>query len=657
MAATQVEPDAVERAQEVLHKHDTASRFRTDLGPWAWVVMPLAIALTCFQLYTALFGARPSLIQGAVHVGAAMGLVFLLYPAHRRLGRRRGIPWYDAVLAAVAMAMNFYIIVEYERLTGLEVRFLGYSTVDFVVAALGILLILEGTRRCVGLPIVVIAVAALLYFAYGNLLPVFSHGGSSWEGVAIETFFTTRSVFGIPIRVSSTFIFLFLLFGVLLVRTNIGGFFNDLAFRATGRYTGGPAKAAVVASAMQGTVSGSSVANTVASGSFTIPMMKRAGFKPHFAAASEASASTGGQLMPPVMGAAAFIMAEYTSVPYREIIVLAIIPALLYFTGVFMGIHFEAKRQRVLGVDKVVLPPLKGLLLRIDLLLPLVVIVVMLLTGRTPANAALWGIVTAFLLSFLRPSTRLSPMGILKVLEEGARVALPVIAACATAGIVAGTVTATGLGGKLAGGILDLAFGQFHLVLVFTMIACLVLGMGLPTTANYVVTATIAAPILLNAFDVPVIAAHLFVFYFGLLADVTPPVCLAAYAASGIAGSNPMRSGVTALRLAVVGFIIPFIFVLQPALLLQDTTVLEVVPVVLTALLGMLAISAGLAGYLVRDALPAERVVLVGAGIALVYPSLAVSIAGLGVMMVIGALQVLRHRRSAETGVRTAPGG
>ncbi|AYY13263.1 TRAP transporter permease [Actinobacteria bacterium YIM 96077] len=637
--------EATERAHEVLRKHDTASRYRIDLGPWAWVVGPLAIALTVFQLYTALYGARPSLVQGAMHVGAAMGLVFLLYPVRPSLSNRRGIQWYDVLLAAAALATNIYIVVNYERLTGAEVRILGYTDVDHIVAVAGILLVLEATRRCVGLPIVVIASIAILYGIFGPHMPIFPHAGYTWDAFAVETFFTSRSVFGTPIQVSSTFIFLFLLFGVLLVKTNIGGFFNDLAYRATGRYSGGPAKAAIVASGAQGMVSGSSVANTVASGSFTIPMMKRAGFRPSFAAATEASASTGGQLMPPVMGAAAFIMAEYTGVAYSEIIVLALLPALLYFSGLFMGIHFEAKRRGIVGVDASELPAWRGLLLRLDLLLPLVVIVTMLLSGRTPANAALWGIAAAFVLSFARSSTRLSPRAIVGLLEAGARVALPVIAACATAGIVAGTVTATGLGGKIAGGILDLAFGQFPLVLIFTMLACLLLGMGLPTTANYVVTATIAAPILLNEFDVPVIAAHLFVFYFGILADITPPVCLAAYAGSGIAGSNPLKTGVTALRIAIVGFIIPYIFILEPALLLQDTSIGELIPVVVTALLGLLAVSSGLTGYLLREAYPVERLLLVASGIALVYPEWVSAVPALVVMLAIAFVQSRRGYR------------
>ncbi|MGO2154103.1 MAG: TRAP transporter permease, partial [Brevibacterium aurantiacum] len=423
------------------------------------------------------------------------------------------------LLGLAGLGSNLYVFFDYTRLVSNSVQILGYSELDFFVAVLGVLLILEATRRCVGLPIVIIAGVALLYGLFGNYLPVFRHSGLSVEDLATGMFLSSGGgIFGTPIQVSANFIFLFLFFAVMLVHTNIGQFFNDLAFRLTGRYTGGPAKAAVVASGLQGMVSGSSVANTVASGSFTIPLMKRAGFKPHFAAATEATASTGGQLMPPIMGAAAFIMAQNVpDLEYNGLIVIAIIPALLYFLGAFLSIHFEAKTTGILGMAKSSLPNGIELLKRLDLLLPLVVIVLTLLSGMSPIRAALFGIGTGFILSFLRKITRLTPRGFVELLVSGARTALPVIAACATAGIVAGTVTVTGLGGQLGKGLVDLAGGNFFVVLFMVMIACLVLGMGLPTTANYVVTATIAAPILYNNFDVPLIAAHMFVFFFGIL--------------------------------------------------------------------------------------------------------------------------------------------
>lgn len=630
---------AEEQAEEILREHDTSSRFRTNLGVWAWVVGGLSVALTLFHLYTGVFGSRPSLIQGAIHLGGATSVIFLLYPASKRLSRPwGGVPWYDVLLSLAGLGANLFIVAQYDHLSSNMVQIMGFRDIDYVIATLGIALTLEATRRCVGLPIVLIALAAIAYSLFG--------AGQSWENYVVGTFFTSRSgIFGTPIQVSSTFIFLFLLFAVVLIRTNIGAFFNDVAFRVAGRYTGGPAKAAVAASGLQGMISGSSVANTVASGSFTIPIMKKAGFRPHAAGATEATASTGGQLMPPIMGAAAFIMAVYTGIPYSEIIIIAIIPAALYFLGVLLSVHFEAKRNGIEGLPPSELPTWRSLVRRIDLLLPLVVIVWTMLSGVSPARAALWGIVVAFVLSFVRKSTRLSPAGIVKTLEAAARTALPVIAACATAGIVAGTVTGTGLGGQLGGAIIDLAQGNFLLVLVMTMLLCLLLGMGLPTTANYVVTATVAAPILFNNFDVPLIAAHMFVFFFGILADITPPVCLAAYAGSGIAGSNPLRTGVTALRLAIAGFLIPYVFVLEPALLLEGT-VGELVPALATVIAGMVAIAAGLAGHLVVRALTVERVLLIAGGFLMIYPEILVSAIGMVVAAVVVVIQVIRRRRN-----------
>ncbi|WP_350269672.1 TRAP transporter permease [Brevibacterium sp. CBA3109] len=655
---------AEQASAEVLRKVDTSSRFRTNLGWWAWVIGGICIAFTLYHLYAALERPFNTWMHSSLHLAGATALIFFLYPASKRLldaptsgnrvadvliGRGKGIPWYDVLLGLAALACNLYVFFDYTRLVSNSVQILGYSDLDFVVAVLGVLLILEATRRCVGLPIVIIAGVALLYGLFGNYLPVFRHSGQSVEDLATNMFLSSGGgIFGTPIQVSANFIFLFLFFAVMLVHTNIGQFFNDLAFRLTGRFTGGPAKAAVVASGLQGMVSGSSVANTVASGSFTIPLMKRAGFKPHFAAATEATASTGGQLMPPIMGAAAFIMAQNVpDLEYNGLIVIAIIPALLYFLGAFLSIHFEAKTTGILGMAKSSLPNGIDLLKRLDLLLPLVVIILTLLSGMSPIRAALFGIGTGFILSFLRKATRLTPRAFVELLIGGARTALPVIAACATAGIVAGTVTVTGLGGQLGKGLVDLAGGNFFIVLFMVMIACLVLGMGLPTTANYVVTATIAAPILYNNFDVPLIAAHMFVFFFGILADITPPVCLAAYAGAGIAGANPMRAGVTALRIAIAGFLIPYVFILEPALLLQGSWQ-DTVIALITLIVGMVGVAAGMAGYYFGSANVVERVLLVAGGIALVYPSLWISAAGLIVLIIIAIEQKMRKATTSE---------
>lgn len=654
-----------EDAEKILREHDTSSRFRTDLGWWAYVVGGISVAFTLYHLYFALDRPFSGWMHTTLHLAGATALVFMLYPASRKLlqpkpeekrwisilvGRGKGIAWYDLILASVGAFSSLYIFFRYDYLTSNAVQILGYSPWDTAVAVLGVLLVLEATRRCVGLPIVIIAVLAMTYAIFGNHSPVFSHRGRSWDDFATDIFLSTNGVFGTPLQVSSNFIFLFLFFAVVLLRTNIGQLFNDLAFRLAGRYSGGPAKAAVVASGLQGTVTGSSVANTVASGSFTIPLMKKAGFKPKVAAATEATASTGGQLMPPIMGAAAFIIAQNVpGIEYNDLIVIAIIPSVLYFLGVMLAVHFEAKRHEIHGLPVSDLPTWKSLLTRIDLLLPLVIIIGTLLSGLTATTAALYGIATAFLLSFIRTSTRLGPRGLLDLFVAGARSALPVITACATAGIVAGTVTTTGLGGQLGRGLVDLAGGNFLLVLFMVMVACIILGMGLPTTANYVVTAAVAAPILYTNFDVPLIAAHLFVFFFGILADVTPPVCLAAFAGAGIANANPMAAGVTALRLAVAAFLIPYAFILEPALLLQGT-IPDLLKALSTLVIGLVALAAGLAGYFLTRTGIVDRLLLIGAGILLIYPDLMISIAG-GVMFAIAALLQLvsRKRHGAVT--------
>ncbi|MDT9723875.1 TRAP transporter permease [Xylanibacillus composti] len=652
-----VKSDAVS-ADEILEKYDRESTYRKQLGKWVWVVSFLAISLTLFHLFTAYRGAYEARIQGPIHLGTGLGLIFLLYPIRKGLQRvQRTVPWYDAVLAFAALAVGYYNVIFYERLVT-EAIVIGYARMDYVVASLGVLLVLEAARRSVGLPIVVVSVVALLYAMYGNWIPtkLFAHRGFEWSKLAADLYLTTKGIFSTPIQVSSTFIFLFLLFGVMLIRTGIGSFFNDLAFALTGRFTGGQGKAAVVASAMQGMVSGSSVANTVGSGSFTIPMMKKAGYRPEFAAAAEASASTGGQIMPPIMGAAAFIMATYTETPYSQIMLAAIIPAMLYFSGVFLGVHFESRKRGIVGLPKSALPNLRRLLIeRGYLLLPILVIFYTLLSGRTPMRAALLGIAVSFLVSLFRRDTRMSFKSVLGAMEQGARVALPVIAACACAGIIVGVVVQTGLGGRIADGIITLGGGQLFFTLFFTMIACLILGMGLPTTANYVVTATMAAPALILGLDVPILAAHMFVFYFGIVADITPPVCLAAYAGAGLARANPFQSGVTAFKLAAAAYIVPFVFVTNPQLLLIDYSPAGLAFAVLTAIIGMVGISSAVIGFLIRPAHAWERLVLFPAGILLIIPNMAFSAIGLVTLLAVLLLQSKRphqkvHAQGASRG-------
>jgi len=643
--AAQAELDA----KALLQKYDRESNFREEIGVWAWVVTFLGVSLTVFHVYTGYFGTFQSQKQGAVHLGTALGLIFLLFPFKK--GQQlfqKTVPWYDLVLAFVAMYVTYYKVINFDAL--IQGVTWGYDTYDTVLSIIGILLLLEATRRTVGIPIVIVATVMISYAMFGNLIPtqILSHQGYDFADVATRLWYRDSGVFGTPLQISAKYIFLFLFFGVILVHTRIGQFFNDLAFGLTGRFTGGTAKAAVVASALQGMVSGSSVGNTVASGSFTIPMMKNAGFKPEFAAGTEASASTGGQIMPPIMGAAAFIMMEYLGVSYAFIMAAAVFPATLYFLGIFIGTHFEAKRLRILGLPKSELPNVKEEMKRYGyMLLPLFVIIGTVMVGYTPQRAAIYGIATAFIVSLVRSETRMGLRKIIYVLEQGARVALPVIAAVATAGIIAGVVSMTGLGAKFAASIIALSGGILFLALFFTMIACLVLGMGLPTTANYVVTATIAAPALINGFDLAPIAVHLFVFYFGIVADITPPVCLAAYAGAGIAGANPFKSGVTAVKLAIAAFIIPYIFVYSPILVMENVTVVPLITTVITAILGMIAVSSAMIGFYVRYSKAYERVALFVGGIFLIIPDFTASLIGFVLMV---AIWLLQKRRDDDSG-------
>ena len=632
-------------AKEILEKYDRESNYRTRIGKWAWVVTFLGVGLTIFHIYSGYFGTLPSQKQGAIHLGTALGLIFLLYPAKKGWQHKQhNVPWYDVVLAFTAMYVTYHKIIFFDSI--IQSRITGYSLTDTIISIIAILLLLEATRRTVGLPIVIVASVMIAYALFGNYIPtqILSHPGFSFDRVTTNLWYQESGVFGTPLQISSKFIYLFLFFGVMLIHTRIGKFFNDLALALTGRFTGGTAKTAVIASSLQGMVSGSSVGNTVASGSFTIPMMKNSGFKPEFAAGTEASASTGGQIMPPVMGAAAFIMMEYLGVSYGTIMAAAIVPAVLYFTGIFIGTHFEAKKLGILGLPKEQLPVLREQMLRYGyMLLPLFVIIGTVMIGYTPQRAAIYGIIAAYLVSLVRKESRMSLKKTIYVLEQGARVALPVIAAVATAGIIAGVVSITGLGAKFAAGIIALSAGKLFLALFFTMIACLILGMGLPTTANYVVTATIAAPALINGFDVAPIAVHMFVFYFGIVADITPPVCLAAYAGAGIARANPFMSGVIAVKLAIAAFIVPYIFVYDPILVLVDAKAFPLIISIVTAVLGMIGVSSAMIGYFRTNSYYWERILLFIGGIMLIMPENITNIVGLVIYAIVWFFQRKRE--------------
>ena len=636
--------DHAANAEKVLKKYDRESNTAHYTGWPKKIVAAIAITFSVFQLYTAIFGVLDAQLQRAIHLGFGLALAYLLYPFRRAWTRDHYFHPIDIVFAVLGAATPAYLVIQYRELI---TRAGTVSPVDTVVGGLGILLVIEATRRVVGLPMVTVVLAFIAYAFLGPYMPgVLAHRGLTPEQLIGHLYFTTEGIFGIPLGVSSTFIFLFILFGAYLESTGLGKFFIDLANAVAGWASGGPAKVAVLSSGLMGTVSGSSVANVVGTGSLTIPMMKKLGYNANFAGAVEAAASTGGQLMPPVMGAAAFLMAEFVGVPYIDVVKAAAIPALLYFTGVWLGVHFEAKRKKLKGIPRAELPhPLTLLKERGHLAIPLVVIVYLLVAGYTPMRAALVAIFLSIICAMLRKSTRMKPIEIVYGLERGAKGVLGVLVACASAGIIIGVVTKTGVGLRLASGLIDLAGGMLLPAMFFTMITAIVLGMGVPTTANYVITSTIAAPAL-EQMGVPVLAAHMFVFYFGIIADVTPPVALAAYAGAGISGGNALKTGVHASKLAIAAFIIPYVFVLSPVLLMVDATPLALVSVTLTALLGMIAISSALCGFLADHCRPYERLLLIIAGLLMIKPGGITDLVGLALFVVI---LVMQYRRAKET--------
>ena len=637
--------NTVKSSEEVLKEYDRESDKMEYTGIMAKIVAAIAIAFSVFQLYTATFGVLDAQLQRAVHLGFGLALVYLLYPTRKSWSRHKLHPL-DLVLAILGAAAPAYIVIEYNELV---LRAGQVSNTDLAIGLMGILLVIEATRRVVGIPMVCIVLAFLTYAYVGPYMPgILAHRGLTTQQLVSHLYFTTEGIFGIPLGVSSTFIFLFILFGAYLESTGLGKFFIDLANAIAGWASGGPAKVAVLSSGLMGTVSGSSVANVVGTGSLTIPMMKKLGYHKNFAGAVEAAASTGGQLMPPVMGAAAFLMAEFVGVPYIDIVKAAIIPAVLYFAGVWLGVHFEAKRNNLKGIPRSQLPKISRLLIeRGHLALPLIVIVYLLVSGYTPMRAALVAIVLAIVCSALRKSTRMKPIEIVRGLENGAKNVLGVLVACASAGIIIGVVTKTGVGLKLASGLLDLSGGLLLPTMFFTMITAIILGMGVPTTANYVITSTIAAPALVQM-GVPVLAAHMFVFYFGIIADVTPPVALAAYAGAGIAGGNPLWTGVNASKLAIAAFIIPYIFVLSPVLLMQgDASLWALLSSTITAIIGMVAISSAMIGYLADNCRPYERIILIIGGLSLLKPGLVTDLCGIMLFAIVLFFQ-LRRKKAAQ---------
>lgn len=662
-----------EEMKRMMKELDREQSYREHKCWRQYITVFISVIFVLFQLYATLSGAITAQVLRATHLAFVQLLAFLLFPPTKN-SPRNTLPWYDIVLGLIGVACWLYIVVNFDSL----VRRSGNNTpLDVAVGIVGILVLFESCRRIVGIPIMIIAGSFIVFAFAGKYLPGFlHHRGYSLQRVVCHLFYNTEGIMGTPIGACSTFIFLFILFGALLEKTGIGHFFIDVCNALAGGASGGPAKVAVLSSALLGTVSGSSVSNTVGSGSFTIPMMKRLGYKGEFAGAVEAAASTGGQIMPPIMGAAAFLMAESLGLPYITIVKAAIVPAILYFTGIFITVHLEAKKLGLKGLPKDQLPRFMPLLLRKGyMILPLVVIIYFLCAGKTAVFAALMGIIACVLVGFgvsvsdlahgRKPS--FSGKDIVEIMCTAARNIISVAIACGMAGIIIGIVTLTGLGLRLGNGLVMLAHGKLLLTLVFTMVASIILGMGAPTTANYLITSTITAGAIISLGIEP-LAAHMFAFYFGIIADVTPPVALAAIAGAAIAKAKPMKTALNATKLAIGAFIIPYMFVYNSKMLMINASALSVVMIIITAILGMFGISVALEGYgfnntgffynsrkgkatiIAFDAV--ERLLFAIAGLLCVIPETKTDIIGVSLLAVLIAYQlILKKVRSTKATV------
>lgn len=636
--------------EAVMKKYDRESNVRIWEGAPKYVVMGVLAAFSLFCIAMTLWSRALQEVALTSFLGLIVIIGFVTYPASKNHVRPNHIPWYDIILMVLGAGSFFYYALNAMKIINMSVRI---GMVEVVVGIIGVLIVLELCRRCVGVPILCV-VGVLMVYAFINIMS--SGGGRTFAQALSRTvynlFYTTTGVIGTPINVCYKFIVLFIIFGAFLERTGIANFFISFANRIAGWSSGGPAKVAVISSALCGMVSGSSVGNTVTTGSFTIPMMKKTGYKPEFAAAVEAAASTGGQIMPPIMGAAAFLMAEYIGIPYAEVAVKAILPAILYFTGIFIAVHLEAKKLGLKGIPKEELPHIGGLLKQAYLLIPLILLVWLVSSNtRTIQTAAALSIVAAIVVGALNPQNRITPMKVLEALESGARGAITVACACAVAGMIAGCITVTGLASTMINGIVALAGNATILGLVLTMLCCIVLGMGVPTTANYCIMASTCAPILAQL-GFPDVAAHFFVFYFGIVADITPPVALAAYAGAAIAKSNPMKTGVTATKLAIAAFIVPYIFAYNPVMLFENVDGWwHVAQISVTAVMGLFGVAAALNGYLYRHIHWTLRLVLVAGGLCMMIPGTLTDVVGLALVLAVIFYQRVSARKDSGPAV------
>ena len=630
--------------EAVMRKYDRESNTRFWEGWPNRIIRWLMAAFAVYCIVDTLLLTTLQERRLPIFVGLILFFGFLTYPARKGDTKVNYMPWYDIVLLIAGPGAFFFYAVNADKVIQMSARVM-QNDLYMIIGLIGVLALIELCRRCVGLPILCVA-GALLVYTFFNL----SGAGDlkmTFYQVIRTMFYTTNGIFSNPISVCAKFIVVFIIFGAFLERSGVADFFIKFANCAVGRFSGGPAKVAVIASALEGMASGSSVANTVGSGSITIPMMKRMGYKPEFAGAVEAAASTGGQIMPPIMGAAAFLMAEFVGVPYAEIAVKAILPAALYFTGIYIAVHLEAKKLGLKGIPREELPKARELVKQIYLLAPLVVLIYLVGTNTyTMAFSASISIAVAILVGLINKENRMTPSKFLDALEGGIKGSITVAVACGVAGVISGCITVTGLASKLLSAIVGISGGHEMVALALTMLCCIVLGMGVPTTANYCIMAATCAPILTDpSIGVNIMAAHFFVFYFGIVADITPPVALAAYAGSAIAKADPMKTGFNATKLAIAAFVVPYVFALNPQMLFVNvTSAFQVVQICITALLGIFGIAAALNGFLYRPVNPALRMALAAGGLLMLVPGTASDVTGL----VLVALVVLYQRTTAK---------
>ena len=628
----------------VMKKYDRESNQRIWTGKAGIAVKAIIVLFSLWCIYVTLFATFLEEIRLTSFLGLIVLMGFLVYPAKKGDNRENYMPWYDIVMMVLGTGSFLYYTFHANAIIMQGTRFKSYQ---IVIGVIGILALVEVTRRCVGIPILCVALFFVIYaLGFGLTNPDFF---GRVRYFVRNLFYTKEGIFATPINVCSKYIVVFIIFGAFLERTGISNFFIQLANCVAGRFSGGPAKVSVISSALCGMVSGSSVGNTVTTGSVTIPMMKKTGYKAEFAGAVEAAASTGGQIMPPIMGAAAFLMADFIGVPYSSILGRAVLPAILYFAGIFITVHLEAKRLGLSGIPKEQLPKFGFLVRKIYLLVPLVMLVVWV-SGNymTMQRAASFAIVLAIVVSLFDKDNRITPAKFFDALEAGGKSTITVAAACGVAGIISGSITMTGLANELINGIIAVSNNHLIIALFLTMICCIVLGMGVPTTANYCIMAATCAPILIRM-GVPALAAHFFVFYFGIVADITPPVALAAYAGSAIAKANPMKTAFNASRLAIAVFIVPYVFCFSPALLMIDTNAGEVIRIVITSFIGIFGVAAGLEGYLKTKMNVLQRVIFVVSGLMLIFPSWITDIVGIVLIAGVIAWQYLGAARSGAS--------